>query len=568
MSISNLFSDNQYIIHAKQFIGPGIGITGPTGPTGPAGPQGIQGVTGPIGPQGIQGVTGPQGATGPGGTAIGITGPTGPQGIQGVTGPQGIQGVTGPQGIQGPTGPQGIQGVTGPTGPQGVTGPSGSGSLDAYTQVTKSSFGNGSLANVSGVSNSVIIGNTNLKSNSLYNFDRCNILGSNCLGQQATTPISAQTVSDSISIGNSSLSQVVSSSNNIAIGNQSQELSLNPSNQVGLGNFTLQNSSGGNNLAIGNQAMQTGINPSNNIAIGYQSLQKCNNTYNVSVGNQSSFNLTNGFQNTTIGHLSNQANINGSQNTMVGYNSGANCSSNLNTLIGYLAGSSITSGTNNTIIGDNNGSFNVNGGLGNVFVGSNIYPTASCSYNTIIGYYNNPLTFNSNGNVLIGSGGQISPSVTNSVGLGANVNVTLSNSIFTKQGLVAGGGGVNFRYTTATGQLFPLASSEYFKNIIGDYKEFTDNRLFNMPTPIQYTMKDEFTTTDDEKKQIYQGYIAEQIYKLYPEVVYLDSRNEEELKQGIKLPYSINYEMFVLPLIETVKNLNKRLLILESIVPH
>lgn len=88
------------------------------GAQGATGAQGIQGVTGNTG---ATGNTGPQGITG----ATGNTGDTGPQGIQGVTGSTGLQGATGPQGIQGVTGPTGPQGITGQQGIQGVTGATG-----------------------------------------------------------------------------------------------------------------------------------------------------------------------------------------------------------------------------------------------------------------------------------------------------------------------------------------------------------------------------------------------------------------------------------------------------------
>jgi hypothetical protein len=102
------------------------GNGGLTGPTGPTGNQGLQGVTGPTG-VGLNGAQGPTGPTGVGLT--GIQGPTGTTGQDGTDGTQGIQGVTGPTGVgltgaQGPTGPTGVglTGAQGPTGPSGTNG--------------------------------------------------------------------------------------------------------------------------------------------------------------------------------------------------------------------------------------------------------------------------------------------------------------------------------------------------------------------------------------------------------------------------------------------------------------
>lgn len=86
------------------------GATGPrgsTGPTGEIGPQGpLSTVTGSTGPTGN---TGPTGPTGPTGRQSTQTGPTGPTGNTGPTGPQGMQGMTG---RTGPTGYIGYTGAT------------------------------------------------------------------------------------------------------------------------------------------------------------------------------------------------------------------------------------------------------------------------------------------------------------------------------------------------------------------------------------------------------------------------------------------------------------------------
>jgi hypothetical protein len=93
------------------------GIPGPTGPLGLTGPTGITGTTGLPGPRGPtstvpgpEGPAGPTGATGPPGPMSLFTGPTGPQGY---VGPRGVDG---PQGIPGGDGPQGSQGGPGATG--------------------------------------------------------------------------------------------------------------------------------------------------------------------------------------------------------------------------------------------------------------------------------------------------------------------------------------------------------------------------------------------------------------------------------------------------------------------
>ena len=104
------------------------GVQGPKGATGNAGAQGAQGRQGPQGPKGTNGSQGPKGATGTNGSQgrQGPQGPQGPKGTNGSQGPKGETGGTGDKGAQGNQGRQGIQGVQGPQGPKGATGTNGS----------------------------------------------------------------------------------------------------------------------------------------------------------------------------------------------------------------------------------------------------------------------------------------------------------------------------------------------------------------------------------------------------------------------------------------------------------
>lgn len=86
------------------------GLQGERGLTGPRGPQGLQGLTGPPGIQGVKGdpgLPGPQGMKGD----IGLRGAKGDKGAPGPTGPPGPQGTPGQQGSPGQQGPQGIPGI-------------------------------------------------------------------------------------------------------------------------------------------------------------------------------------------------------------------------------------------------------------------------------------------------------------------------------------------------------------------------------------------------------------------------------------------------------------------------
>jgi hypothetical protein len=85
------------------------GANGAAGAQGPVGPAGAVGPLGPQGPQGVPGVQGLPGWPGP----QGEVGPQGPKGGQGEQGPPGAPGEKGDPGAQGPKGDQGVQGPAG-----------------------------------------------------------------------------------------------------------------------------------------------------------------------------------------------------------------------------------------------------------------------------------------------------------------------------------------------------------------------------------------------------------------------------------------------------------------------
>lgn len=110
------------------------------------------------GATGIQGATGPTGATGPSG---GPTGPTGATGPIGATGPSG--------GPTGPTGATGLTGGTGATGPGSQIYDEGNLIINSFTSlnfvgngVSVSNVGNAATINISGETNRIFNGGSNI----------------------------------------------------------------------------------------------------------------------------------------------------------------------------------------------------------------------------------------------------------------------------------------------------------------------------------------------------------------------------------------------------------------------
>jgi hypothetical protein len=167
-----------------------------------------------------------------------------------------------------------------------------------------------------------------------------------------------------------------------------------------------RNSSGGFNTFIGYFTGDWNTTGSENIAIGALA-GRFNQTgiRNISIGyGAGQDNLLS--ENLFIGHRAGEASTGGTQNAMVGYQAGFNnTSGSRNLLLGYQAAYNNTSGTGNVIAGDQAG-FSNGAGSDNVIVGRMAGNTSSGSNNTFIGR-----------------------GLTNATAIGANANVTASNSV-------------------------------------------------------------------------------------------------------------------------------------------
>jgi hypothetical protein len=113
------------------------------------------------------------------------------------------------------------------------------------------------------------------------------------------------------------------------------------------------NSSGSGNTALGLGALYSNSTTSENTAIGFQSAFSNMTDYMVSVGSFSGYANTSGILNTFIGTSSGRNNTTGSNNTMLGINTGQNSNGSNNTFIGALSGTGNTTGSSNTTLGYN-----------------------------------------------------------------------------------------------------------------------------------------------------------------------------------------------------------------------
>ncbi len=233
---------------------------------------------------------------------------------------------------------------------------------------------------------------------------------------------------------------------------------------VGLGAGSLN--TGLSNTFVGSNAGLSNFGGSQNTFVGnLAGRSNTNGRLNAFVGNAAGTGNTSGIQNAFFGSSAGLSNVTGNNNTFLGQSAGfANVNGKSNSFVGAFAGDSNTSGEFNTFVGSGTGT-NTTTGDQNTFVGSGAgVNNTLASGNTFIGFGSTINTFTNDSftknNTLLGLNTKVNDGVFNSTGIGANVNVTKSNTILigtdaqqtvmpgkvsmggaATGGIVAGGGG-------------------------------------------------------------------------------------------------------------------------------
>jgi hypothetical protein len=248
----------------------------------------------------------------------------------------------------------------------------------------------------------------------------------------------------------------------------------------------------------------------NNSFFGYQAGQNSDNcTNNTFVGCMAGFDNTTGKDNTLIGAFAGQYSTEGKNNTFLGNCSGQNIITGQgNTFIGAWAGRSNKEGQDNTFVGLAAG-FN-SAGSGNVFIGSHAGINESGSNKLYIANGKDPknvLIYGDFSSVKVGIG-KTDPSYT------LDVNGTIKGNII----------------------LNP--SDIRLKKDVKPIKNALENIIHLRG--ITFRWKDNKEDTGEHL-----GVIAQEVEKVYPEVVSTDNK-------GYK---SVDYSKLAAPLIEAVKEL-------------
>jgi hypothetical protein len=268
------------------------------------------------------------------------------------------------------------------------------------------------------------------------------------------------------------------------------------------------NTTGYNNTAAGNDALTCNTTGNWNTASGAFALSggtfnfvdafpqcpagSATGDANTATGAQALTSNSEGNNNTASGYQALYSNTNGNGNTAAGYQSMySNTSGNRNSASGSWGLYSNTTGTNNTASGQD-ALYSNTTGSGNIGLGANAgYHVTSGSENIEIG---NPGSSGDNGTIRIGASG--SQTATYIAGI---ESAKVTGSVV---------------YVTPSGQLGVLASSERYKTGISPMSENT--RKLQQLRPVMFHLK------TDPNGPVQYGLIAEEVAKVYPELVIRD----------------------------------------------
>jgi hypothetical protein len=296
--------------------------------------------------------------------------------------------------------------------------------------------------------------------------------------------------------GSNALQSNTTGSYNTALGGGALNSNVTGNDNTASGVYALAaNTTGGNNTAIGFSALGTSTTGDNNTATGFQALESDSTGFNNTAMGSDALRLnSNGNGNTAVGFQALLSNQIGNDNTASGLAAlYSNALGNYNVASGHVALYSNTNGSGNEASGHAALFFNTTG-----------------SYNVAIGYaagYNQ--TTGSN-NIYISHRGVTAESGVTRIG---TANTQTETYIAGIENAKITGAAV---YVTSSGQLGVLASSERYKTDITPMGTTTEN--LQRLRPVSFHLK------SDPKGAVQYGLIAEEVAKVYPELVIRDDK--------------------------------------------
>ena len=294
-------------------------------------------------------------------------------------------------------------------------------------------------------------------------------------------------------------------------------------------------------LGVGAGANNVAGSGQHNLFSGYQAgYSNTTGYYNTFSGDQAGYSNTSGYENYFFGHKAGYSNTTGFRNTFTGGLAGFNNTTGVgNVFSGGAAGYHNTTGSNNTYFGVDAGNTNTTGSK-NTFYGYQAGLNNTGEYNTFSGFDAGLNNTTGNNDIYIGNLGCTSPcSESNTIRIGGDTGFGAQTVAY-----IAGiygstsSGGVPV-YINSSGQLGTLTSSLRYKEQVRDMGDST-SALMKLRA-VTFLYKPEYAKGD---RTLQYGLIAEEVAKVYPELVAYDQDGE---------PYTVRYQYLAPMLLNEVQ---------------
>jgi hypothetical protein len=312
---------------------------------------------------------------------------------------------------------------------------------------------------------------------------------------------------------------------------------------VGTGFTTLQsNTTGYDNTGTGTSALQGNTTGGDNTATGFEALFS-NTTAgdNTADGFQALLNNTTGSLNTAVGSAALLQNTTGSYNTANGYQAlNSSTAAIFNTASGYQSLQSNKTGYDNTAVGAQ--ALFSSTGFQNTAVGFQaLYDDTTGVQNTAVGLFALGGNKTGQGNIALGlsAGEFINGSNNIDIGNGGtssdNAVIRIGNQGVQTATYIAGIYDVAINcclpvYMSSTGQLGFLVSSQRYKDDIRDMGDASSRVMELRPVTFHYKK-----SVSGGSNAMQYGLIAEEVARIYPDLIVRDSHGEIEAVQYEKL---------------------------------
>jgi hypothetical protein len=350
------------------------------------------------------------------------------------------------------------------------------------------------------------------------------------IGIGTTTPAAALDVSGSISA--TSNYQIFGSTvlSILGGGNLFFGLQAGTHNNGGTGNTLFGNNAGFNNTTGGLNTFVGSDGGMSNTTGSFDTFVGANagsgNTtgaYNTFSGTSAGVNNTSGSFNTFGGYASGANNTVGIQNTFLGADTGIISNANDDTFLGYASGATNSGGYSNTFVGSKAGTNN-DVGNSDTFVGIQAgYSNTSGSFNTFVGTYAGINNTTGSNNIYIANEGLSPGTESNTLRIGRGQSAAYVSGVYSE----TSPGGIAV-YINGDGQLGTTTSCIRFKEQVRDMGDSSD-ALMKL-RPVTFLYKPEYANGE---RSLQYGLIAEEVAKVYPELVAYDKDGQ---------PYAVRYQ--------------------------